>query len=565
MRFKHKPTFHMRHLLLLALLLSSSLAYFSCTPERTFPTEGGEPGTGTLGSFDASRYVAIGNSIAAGFLSNSLYEAGQLMSYPALIARQAHGNTETGTGQSKFQMPIIAEPGFGAAVTVGGNIVLASGRIELGGFSSTGTPITFTNTSPTGNGQLPPNNPAFRNATLQRPYHNLGIPGIVMGDATAAITTANSLSRSPFIDIILRNPALGNRSPVQQAAALLAPQQGDKLVTFWLGNNDVLGYATSGGVSPAAPTPTAAFTLLYNRALDSLRQIPNVKIIVANIPDVTAIPFTTTLGPLFRTVLTLNRIPAIFYQRGGTVPANPAVGVPTQLPTTDVGNPTRALILLTASGAIQQVGATNGVFAREYWVNILATANPAIRTLPAAQQDTIIRQTLNIVTTAPFALSPQNPLPNQFILDDGEITVARTAIREFNDAIRAQVGQRGVVGLVDINGIFNDIVRNGGIEVDGEWLSPTLATGGLFSMDGVHPSPKAHGIVANKFIQIINREFNAQIPLVIVRNLPNGIVQAGRPAGEAIDFSKPEHLKFLDAKVYEAVARQCGAFRDPMF
>jgi len=34
---------------------------------------------------------------------------------------------------------------------------------------------------------------------------------------------------------------------------------------------------------------------------------------------------------------------------------------------------------------------------------------------------------------------------------------------------------------------------------------------------------------------------------------------------EAIDFSKPEHLKFLDAKLYEAVAKQCGAFRDPIF
>ncbi|MFN3386874.1 MAG: SGNH/GDSL hydrolase family protein, partial [Candidatus Thermochlorobacter sp.] len=174
-----------------------------------------------------------------------------------------------------------------------------------------------------------------------------------------------------------------------------------------------------------------------------------------------------------------------------------------------------------------------------------------------------------IVTTAPFALSPQNPLPNQFILDDGEITVARRAIQEFNEAIREQVGQRGVVGLVDINSIFNNIVRNGGIEVDGEWLKTDLAIGGLFSMDGVHPSPKAHGIVANEFIRIINREFNANIPLVIVRDLPNGIVQAGRSASASavIDFSNPESLKFLDPKVYETAARHCGAFRDypPLF
>jgi len=549
-------------LIAISVLLCALFA-LNCSEEKiTEPLIGGEPGSGNPGSFNAAKYVSIGNSITAGFLSGALYEDGQKNSFPYLIARQAHG---TAAADTLFQMPLITNPGFGAAV----GPTLISGRIELGGFSSTGTPISVINVSPTGNGQPPPNNPAFRNIALTRPYNNLGIPGIVIADATIGITTLNSASRSPFLDIILRNPNFGNTSPVQQTQ-LLAPT----FVTLWLGNNDVLGYATSGGVNPSAPTPKATFELFYRRAIDSLKQIPNVKIALLNIPDVTSIPFVTTIGPLLRTAYTvgkqLGRIPAsspgVFYYRRGTSPLNPALPFDTLtlMTTNDMGNPTSqtgALVLLTGSAAASALGSTANP-AGSIWRNLLSAYrnNPNLAplfgaTTPGSSEEwQVFRTTFfspALDTTKPFGLDPTHPVPNQWVLDRSELNIARQAVQDFNAFIASQVGG-SVVGLVDINKLFNDIVANRGITVDGEHLSATFVTGGLFSMDGVHPSPKAHGIVANALINIINREFNASIPLVQIRNLSNGIVLANenrtptQPVGE----------------IYESAARAVGAFKE---
>ncbi|MDX2128543.1 MAG: SGNH/GDSL hydrolase family protein [Chloroherpetonaceae bacterium] len=488
-----------------SIILAIGLLGCQDTPTSPSIDNFGDPGTGELGTFDASRYVALGNSITAGFLSGSLYESGQFYSYPAIIARQAHGNGEVGSGTSKFQMPLVAEPG-------------SPGRIELAGYTSTGSPITSTNPNTT---------LTLKNSALSRPYNNLAIPGIVMADAWGAFTASNSFSRSALIDPVLRNPLLGNTSPVQQARAVLQPQTGNKLVTFWLGNNDVLGYATSGGVSPTAPTNVATFNFALDSALRVAKVDANTRIILGNIPDVTAIPFFTTISANFRTLLTINRIDSVVYQRGPGPGANPAMGTPTWLRTRDVG--VRGLVLLTGGTAIQQVGSTARTFARGYWAGILRAAISNITTLPTNVQDSLILANLGINTGAPFGLSVSNPIPNQFILDDGELTIARTAVTNFNNAIRAQVPSRAD-GLVDVNALFNGIVGAGGIWSDGEFLKTALGSGGLFTMDGVHPSPKAHGVVANEFIKVINRLFTANIPLVRTRSIPDGIVRAGQGA-----------------------------------
>ncbi|MFM7853855.1 MAG: hypothetical protein ACKO96_18510, partial [Flammeovirgaceae bacterium] len=70
---------------------------------------------------------------------------------------------------------------------------------------------------------------------------------------------------------------------------------------FDLGNNDVLGYATTGGSGVIPITPTSAFQAQYSAAMTALLANPNVKGVLGNIPDITTIPF-------FRTVL-WNAIP----------------------------------------------------------------------------------------------------------------------------------------------------------------------------------------------------------------------------------------------------------------
>ncbi|MCK7523016.1 MAG: hypothetical protein MZV64_37725 [Ignavibacteriales bacterium] len=74
-------------------------------------------------------------------------------------------------------------------------------------------------------------------------------------------STATSFSKSHFIDLVLR----GQGTQFAQAKALQP-----NFITLWIGNNDILGYATSGGVKPAAPTDANTFAFLYSQLADSL-------------------------------------------------------------------------------------------------------------------------------------------------------------------------------------------------------------------------------------------------------------------------------------------------------
>ena len=56
-------------------------ALVSCKPKIDVP----EPYNGSV---DASKYVAIGNSITSGFADGALYYDGQMVSYPNLLAEQ---------------------------------------------------------------------------------------------------------------------------------------------------------------------------------------------------------------------------------------------------------------------------------------------------------------------------------------------------------------------------------------------------------------------------------------------------------------------------------------------
>jgi lysophospholipase L1-like esterase len=43
-------------------------------------------------------------------------------------------------------------------------------------------------------------------------------------------------------------------------------------------------------------------------------------------------------------------------------------------------------------------------------------------------------------------------------------------------------------------------VANGGVAGNNYNVTSTYVTGGGFSLDGVHPSPRGYGLIANKFI-----------------------------------------------------------------
>jgi lysophospholipase L1-like esterase len=100
--------------------------------------------------------------------------------------------------------------------------------------------------------------------------------------------------------------------------------------------------------------------------------------------------------------------------------------------------------------------------------------------------------------------------PN-YVLDASEVETIQTRVETFNEIIKEEAASIGMP-VVDIYGLFEDSVANPPVFF-GIPLSPRFL-GGIFSLDGVHPSNIAHAIIANAFIQTINTHFQAGVPLL---------------------------------------------------
>ena len=422
-----------------------------------------------LGNITISKYVAIGDSYAAGYQSNALYASGQRYSYPALIAQQVKA---AGAGIGSFEQPIYSDPGNADPVTG------FAARYEI--ISLVGPVI-----GPAG---LQPGSPS--NLGLARPYDNLGVPGAVVFDlldTTSVLIKAGPPRDNPFFQLVLRNQQAFGARILDQARAL-----NPDLVTFWLGGNDVLGFATSGGFSPSAPTPSGVFTFLYAQAMDSLRAaLPNAKIVVGNIADITAMPFFTTAGPR----IAANLPPGLYlrYQKHGN--AGPS------LDSTRFTESTPPMITLKGSAYASLLGRVGGQGAGKWYQD---NGYPG---LPPG-----------IDTTMPFGFHPLNPWPDALVLDADEQATVASAVGAYNTTISTLAASHGAL-VVDFK-TFLDGVRRNGYFTGGQEFTVAYVSGGIFSLDGVHPSSRGYAIIANQFIKVMNEQLGTGIPFVDVSTIP---------------------------------------------
>ena len=218
-----------------------------------------------------THYVALGDSLTAGVEGGCLVERNQLASFPAVLANALN--------QTDFQQPLVQElaltnPLVGAPCL---GAVLSGNSITVGAISQMGPPL---------------------NAQLPRPYDNLGIPGANVGDlVTLTHGDPNGGSTAVrFSALVLRNVTgspFDGLNAVTEANAL-----GPDLITLWAGSNDILSAATAGLFLPGVTaTPPNVFETNYAAVLENIA-VPGRTIVAGNVPDVTAIPFTTTVPPI---------------------------------------------------------------------------------------------------------------------------------------------------------------------------------------------------------------------------------------------------------------------------
>jgi hypothetical protein len=413
------------------------LAISSCKPsiDTVVPSKG---------SADFSRYIAIGNSLTSGYADGGLYLEGQQNSFPAMIATQMKT-----VGGGEFNTPFFTE-----AQSDG------SGYLKLTGFNPNGTPIiTPESTKNAVRGQV--TIPGFGSVVLYTKYageiNNYGVPGIKL--ALADYKPYGNLNG--YFERMLPGVAGTNNTSYLEFVTA-------KPFTFfsmWLGNNDILTYASNGGVGDI-PTPKATFTEKYNAAVSLLvNTASKPKGVIATIPDVTTTPY-------FRTVTLATLLAAIQATPAGASVTN--------------------LYLKTGAGI------TRTATAEDLFTLTLSSAN-----------------VIGIPNGAgyPYGLHPFNPVESKYVLDKDEVAIVNDFTASYNATIKSAASANDLA-LVDANSLLKEYGT--GKAVNGAAVSSAFITGNLFSLDGIHLTPMGYSIIANEFIKSINAKYGSSIPIVNV-------------------------------------------------
>ena len=482
-----------------------AIGLVSCEPE--FENAVTDEGFYDAGDADFSTYVALGNSLTAGYADSALYISGQEDSYPNIMAEQFGF-----VGGGDFTQPLTSDNLGGllyGGVQISGNRLVLSADENGNPFPTPldGTPMTDVTTSATG------------------PFNNMGVPGaksyhLVTPGYGSVAGVANGTANPWFARF-----ATSESTTVLADAVSLNPT----FFSLWIGNNDILGYATSGGsgVDQAGNfdpstyggndiTDPNVFAAAYSAQVDAL-VAGGAKGVLLNIPDVTSIPYFTTVPtrsiPLdAATAGAVNAQFALYngalgqLVAGGFISAEEAairainfvegVNYPimTDVDLTDV------TAILIGAGLDPQTAALLGQLRQ------------------VKSDDLVVLTASSVLGTVPDPSNPLGivgvslPLPNSLVLSSTEQARVATAGASYN-AIIEGLAAANELGYGDMKSALAEVAANGAF-YNGGVLTSTYVTGGAFSLDGVHPSPRGYAFTANTIIDVINTTYNASIPKV---------------------------------------------------
>ncbi|HEX7938711.1 MAG TPA: SGNH/GDSL hydrolase family protein [Gemmatimonadaceae bacterium] len=383
-------------------------------------------------------YVAIGNSITAGYQSGGIIDSTQRRSYAFLLA-QSMG--------TRFVYPSLAGRGCAPLIT---NF------------------LTQARPAGTNAGTCD-----LRNASSASDIiNNLGVPGAWSYDPNAnSSVTSNALTT--FF--------LGGKSQVQRAR--------DARPTFasiWIGNNDVLGPASTACTTASAAcavtfsniTSLAAYSANVDAIIDSLKLTsPNLKGVLIGVVNVSNAPLYFAVTALTGTVKTAFDAIACGAGTASTTCVAGATTINANC-TTSPGN--KALI--------------NTMLAFQIRTN----AHPAI---------------ISCVQNVPAA-----PVGDVLVMDSTEQKIVSDAVAGYNGYLSTKANTLGWA-------YYDPNVDLATLRTAGTVVRPVPnATGGVFSatapfgtgmsLDGVHPNAAVHLIIANSIITAINAKYGTTLPAV---------------------------------------------------
>jgi hypothetical protein len=111
--------------------------------------------------------------------------------------------------------------------------------------------------------------------------------------------------------------------------------------------------------------------------------------------------------------------------------------------------------------------------------------------------------------SAILAGTQATPISDAGVLTVAEQATVKATVASYNQVIAAAAASANAT-LVDINSLFASITANG--VAAGGVTGTTSFLGGMFSLDGIHPTNTGYATLANKFIDTMNASIGTAIP-----------------------------------------------------
>ena len=467
------------------------------------------------GSADFSTFVAVGNSLSAGYTDGALFIAGQINSTPNILAQRM-----SLVGGGDFTQPLTND-----------NI----GGLLLGGQKIQNQRLYFDGSGPALIDEEPTTEVS---SVLTGPFNNMGIPGAkgfhLLADGYGNVAGVATGQANPYY---ARMASSSNANVLEDAMA-----QNPTFFTLVIGENDILSYALAGGdgvnqagnldpstYGPNDITDPNVFAQVFSGLVSNLTS-GGAKGIVANIPNVTTIPYFTTIpynpldptdpdfGPQIPTLNALfdqlNYIYVFLGESERTIVFSETAASPIVIHDESLAD---------ISAQIYQILIKNGY--EPFYSDLVS--NQYGQSRQATEDDLLVLTSMSVIgtlnseyfTQLVSAGVPQEragflsingityPMRDKWVLLPTEQQEIIATISLFNSKIKMEADNAGLA-FIDTNALMDELATTG-LSRGGFDFTDDLVLGGAFSLDGVHLTARGNAMIANEMLESIDATYGS--------------------------------------------------------
>jgi lysophospholipase L1-like esterase len=463
------------------LVLASVSWLASCKPEKDLIA----PDI-TAGSLDLTTYVAVGNSLTSGYSDNGLYYEGQKSSYVNVLADQF----KLAKPDLVFNTPYVSSSSVGC----GAPNLSFSPAPDIATFLATTFTITLKVDAPYSlqtkldcagkSGLVPAPKSAFGDGNIifgswyknetgytkvvsgadiflnggldeittapsiyntSGPFHNVGVPGARAIDVNKKGFGGQRLVSISGLTFNISNPYFSRFAKSQANSSMLSDAMELKptFFTLFIGNNDVLLWATAGGVEVPQFGPSITPSSQFNDSIDVIVNTltsGGAQGVIVNIADISGAAFFTFNKPN-----------------------------------------TNYWIQDDVDGVRQ-----------------MKTDDLLLLTVP-----------LDSINCYGMGSASTSPIPDQYVLTSTETQKVKDAVVGYNAKLKAKADEKGLA-FFDMDAFTK--ANQSGFKYNGMDMSGEFVTGGIFSLDGLHLTPRGYSALANEMLKTINAKFGSNFP-----------------------------------------------------